>query len=597
MDVARLIVAIEGNTAGADAAFAKTQAGMNAIVLGSALMGAAVVGAGILAVKAAGDFQQGLTSLVTGAGLASKDVGKVHDAILQMAQDTGTSTKQLVDGMYMISSAGFPAAQALDILKASAEGAKVGNADLGIVADATTTILKDYPNTMNGAAGAVNALVATVANGKTHMQDLAQSLAMILPTASAAGVSLFDVMGAMATMTGEGVPAANAATYLRQTILSLVAPGGAAKKTLDDIGLSSKQVADSLKTQGLPATLQLITDHLKNKFPVGSAAYVAALKDIAGGSKTMQGMLDLTGTHLKDFGANVNKVGGASVASGQKIQGWSDVQKDLNFQVSVAKSMVEAAFISIGEKLLPKVTEFIQFLTVHAKPAIQGFTQWLQDHKAIVIITAAVVGGILVTAFTMWAASALAAGIATLIAMAPVIAIGAAIGLLAAGVIYAYTHWGWFKTVIDGVLPGLGKMKDALGQVFDFLGKVKDRIGDLLGQLGKLKDLLGSGLGIVGNAVSGIHLPGFASGTQYTAGGAFAGAEHGPELLLTPGVYTAPRGSTVVDAQDTAKILKGSGGGVTNNYNIYPAKAEFGPEDMVRLQRRHALLASTSAGY
>ena len=141
----------------------------------------------------------------------------------------------------MVESAGYHGADGLKVLQAAAEGAKVGNADLGTVADAATTILKDYPNVLNGAAGAVNELVATTASGKTHMSDLSQSLAQILPTSSAAGIGLNDVMGAMATMTGEGVPAANAATYLRQTILALQLPSKQTKDALASVGLSTTQ--------------------------------------------------------------------------------------------------------------------------------------------------------------------------------------------------------------------------------------------------------------------------------------------------------------------------------------------------------------------
>ncbi len=178
-----------------------------------------------------------------------------------MAVQTGTGTKQLTDGMYLIESAGYHGKAGLDVLRAAAEGAKVGNADLGTVANATTTIMKDYANQHISAAQAVNFLTATVANGKTTMQDLSGAMASILPTASAAGVSLRDVMGAMSTMTAEGVPAADAATYLKQTIIGLDAPSSLASKTLKSIGLNSSDVAAEMH-KSLPDALKMVTDHL-----------------------------------------------------------------------------------------------------------------------------------------------------------------------------------------------------------------------------------------------------------------------------------------------------------------------------------------------
>ncbi len=337
-----------------------------------ASVGAATIGIGTKAVQMAADYQSGLTSLVTGAGEAQSNMGLVSAGILNLAQSTGTSTKQLTDGMYMIESAGFRGAAGLAVLKASAEGAKVGNADLGTVADATTTLMLNFGLKSSQAGIAVNTLIATVANGKTTMQQLSGSLSQILPTAAAAGVGLNDTMAAMATMTGEGVPAANAATYLRQTILGLEAPSAGTVKALQAVGLSSTQVADEMK-KSLPDTLQMITDAVGKKFPPGSAAYVAAIKNISGGAKTMQGMLDLTGVHLATFKSNVVSIAGAVKQGGSSITGWSAVQGTFNAKMDEAKSAVEVLMIKIGQALLPTVTS----LMTQIVPLIVQFSDWI----------------------------------------------------------------------------------------------------------------------------------------------------------------------------------------------------------------------------
>jgi len=333
--------------------------------------GLAALGVGAASVKMAGDFQASMTSLVTGAGESQKNIGLVSQGILKMATETGTSTKQLSDGMYMIESAGYHGQAGLDVLRAAAEGAKVGNADLGVVADGVTTIMTDYADKNVSAAAATNFLVATVASGKTHMQDLSASLASILPTASSVKVGLGDVMGAMATMTGEGVPAADAATYLRQTLMQLASPSKSGAKALEDIGLSAQQVSDSMKVS-LPATLGMIMDHLKNKFPEGSIAFQDALKNIAGGSKQMQGMLDLTGTHLQTFKDNVDNISGAVKKGGSGISGWSDVQKDFNFKMDQAKAGVETLGIDIGSVLLPPLSNIVGAIG----PILTNFDNW-----------------------------------------------------------------------------------------------------------------------------------------------------------------------------------------------------------------------------
>ena len=152
--------------------------------------------------------------------------------------------------------------------------------------------------------------------------------------------------------------------------------------------------------------------------------------------------------------------------------------------------------------------------------------------------------------------------------------------------------------LLGGVLqnvvgPAIGGIIDLVSKLIDLISGLVDKIGGALGKLGDFKDLLGNGLGAVGNALG---LGGHAAGTNYHAGGPFIGAEQGPELLLTPGIYSAPRGSTILNARDTAAVMGGNGGSHTT-VNIYPQKADLNAADLSRHLRRAALHASTGGAY
>ena len=440
--------------------------------------------AGIVAVvstKMAGDFESAITNLETGAGELHSNLKMVSDGILNMAPAVGESTKQLTDGMFMIESASQHGAQALNTLKMSAEGAKVGNADLGAVANAVTTEMTNYKDTNLTAAQATNTLIATVSAGKTHMQDLTLAMANVLPIGAKAGISLTDMSAAMATMTGKGIPAADAATYLRQTIMSLENPTTKARDEFKAMGLDSDKVAAEMKVS-LPNALQMITEAAGKKFSVGSAEYIAAVANMVGGTKSMQGIMNLTGSDLNTFKTNVTNISGAVKTGGNDISGWAQKQQDFNQKMDQAKASLETVGISIGTKLLPVGNRLMDFL---ASPAftnfativgtdivngingfitaistvvgwVQQFSNFLQNNQVamdlfIGALTAAaiLIGGPLVLAFIGWAAAALLAGIDTLIAMAPIILIGALIALVVAGIILAYQHWGaivaWFQ--------------------------------------------------------------------------------------------------------------------------------------------------------
>ena len=65
----------------------------NDLKLGLLVAGAATVALGVSALKMAGDYNAGLTTLVTGAGEAQKNLKLVHDGLLQMSVDTCPGTR------------------------------------------------------------------------------------------------------------------------------------------------------------------------------------------------------------------------------------------------------------------------------------------------------------------------------------------------------------------------------------------------------------------------------------------------------------------------------------------------------------------------
>lgn len=561
---AQLLVRVNADTAAAEASLGAMSGKLAALGMPAAVAVAAVGAIGVASVVMAGNFQESMTQLVTGAGESQSNLKMVSDGILQLANDTGTSTKQLAAGMFMIESAGFHGAAGLNILKIAAEGAKVGNADLGTTADALTTILKDYPNVTGGATGGMNLLIATVANGKTHMEDLASSLSQVLPAASSAGIGINDVMAAMATMTGEGVPAAEAATYLRQTIIALDAPSKQAKDALAAIGLSSTQVAAEAQ-KNLPAALKMIQDRLAAVYGQGSPQYVAALRNIAGGSKQMQGMLDLTGVHMSSFQANLNNVTGAVKKGHGEVTGWNLVQGNFNQHMAVAREKVETMFIGLGQHLLPVVQRLVDAIANHIIPALENFAGWLtgnsksiQQWRPLLQAVAIMIGGALVAAFVAWAISAASAAVATLAAMAPVLLIGAAIAMVIAVIILIVRHWDVLSAKLGAFAGGVGS---AVGNAFSGLGTLVHNVWG--GIEGAIKGAINGVIGVINNfirfidgiqihipsiGVGPVHSPAFnwnglgiktipalAAGGTVGIGGAAIVGEAGMELLTVGG--------------------------------------------------------------
>lgn len=347
--------------------------GAKTLMLGLAAAAADAAGK---ALTMAGNFEQQNTMLVTSAGESLNNLQMIKAGVLDVSTATGTSTDQLEAAMYKIESSGERGTAALVDLRAAAEGAKLENSNLADVANAEMTIMTDYASTHITASQAINDLIATVAHGRASIQDMAGAMSTVLPTANAVGVNLYDVSAALSVMTARGTDAASAATYLKQMLIALDAPSSKSVKTLAEIGLTTAQISDEMKIS-LPGALAMIEDHLKAKFPEGSAAYVEALKNISGGSRTMQGILQLTGGSLKTFEQDAKDVADAVKQGGTQIDGWTLAQKNFNVEMDKARTSLDAFGITMGTALEPAAEKLVAVFQQDVMPRLNDFGGWI----------------------------------------------------------------------------------------------------------------------------------------------------------------------------------------------------------------------------
>lgn len=460
-------------------------------------VGIAAAAAGDHMLHMAGDFQQGMTRLVTGAGEVQSNMHLVSQGILDLAGQVGESTKDLAAGMYLVESAGFHGAAGLNVLKIAAQGAKVGNADMATVADAVTTALNAYHIGADGAAAATNALIAAEGQGKTNLEALAGSLSTVAPIASLAHVSLNELVAAMATMTAQGTPAADAATYLKQTIGQLSNPTAKARAEMKALGLDATAVSMNLGKNGLASTLTMLTDAITAKMgPAGTVlietlrkasgnatqfqtilanlpptqqTFIGALATMVGGTKSMQAALELTGANMQVFQHNTDVINEKVKAGGSTIEGWSLVQKNFNQRMAEARGTVEALSIRIGTALLPAAQNILH--------VTMDVVTWFGKHKDVALALAVVIGGI-TTGFLIYKTAVLAISVATKVWTAaqwllnlamdanPVGLVIIAIAAIAAGVYLLWTHSKGFRDFFIGAWHVIWDTLKAIGGWF-----------------------------------------------------------------------------------------------------------------------------------
>ncbi|MET8449336.1 phage tail tape measure protein [Streptomyces sp. NPDC005209] len=343
--------------------------GRTAKIAGEAMAGGLAVGLAVSA-KHAAEFQSSMTKISTQAGATMKDVRQLSDQVLKLGTHAQQGPKELADSLYHLKSVGMDNVSAMKALKEASDLAAVGGSSL----EETTNALAGAWRTGIKGAGSFHEAVSTVnaiiGAGNMRMEQFTEAIGTgILPSAKTFGLSLKQVGAALALMTDEGIPAVDAATRLRMSFSLLGAPSGAAEKQLKKIGITGLDLANAMRSKdGLIGAIQLLKDHL-DKSGMSAAEQSQTLSRAFGGGRSSSAILTLINNLdvLKKKQDQVNKT------TGRFDDAVKQQRKTAEAQWKLLTSNLEVMSVRVGTKVLPPITDFVQFLSETAMPAAAHF--------------------------------------------------------------------------------------------------------------------------------------------------------------------------------------------------------------------------------
>jgi TP901 family phage tail tape measure protein len=318
---------------------------------------AGAISLGVVALKAAGDFEAQMNTINTVAGLTVDQLGAVGKGIRQLARDSGADLADLTAAYYDLVSAGISAADAQGVLTAANTLAIGGLGTTKETIDLLTTAINSYGLKASDAGQIADQFAQAIAAGKVTAADLAASFAQVGSIAASSGIGINELAAGYAQLTAKGVPATEAATQMRAGILALLKPSdelnGLQKKT----GINFAKLA---KDKGMVVAFE--------RMRVEAKKAGVPLVDLAGRVEAYNMILATTGTNLEGYKKNLDAVNKSEGVAERQAR---ERQKGLNFQLARIKALARDAAITIGSKLLPKIT-----------PIIEKLAQFIDDHQA-----------------------------------------------------------------------------------------------------------------------------------------------------------------------------------------------------------------------
>ncbi len=301
------------------------------------------------AIKMATSFETSMQKIVGLVGVAQESVDEMRESVLALAGETARSPQELAEALFAVTSAGQRGDEAMATLEAAARAAAAG---LGTTKDIALTVvgaLQSYQAEGLTAADATDILTATVRAGNLEASELAGSLSRIIPIAQNAGVSLEELGGAVALVSGTGAATSEVITGLRAAIFQMSAPTAEAATALADAGVSADVLKETLAEDGLIAALQLVRQAAGDDDVI--------FRKLIGSSEAMTSATVLLGATNERLAATFGVV--ANFA-GATDEAFAVAAETTAFQFQQALTNLKISAVELGATLLPIVRDVLE---------------------------------------------------------------------------------------------------------------------------------------------------------------------------------------------------------------------------------------------
>ncbi len=398
-----------------------------------------------------------------------------RNAAINSSNETGLSLDTTTKGLYQaISSIGDGGKKTEKIFGTMAKAAKAGGSEVKDSVSLISAGMKAYNSINDKTAKQISDMAfQTQKLGSTTFPEMATSMQKVFPSASSLNMSLGDVFGSFATLTGVTGDTNEVSTQMKGIMTGLMKPTSAMSSLMKKYGYESGE--SMIKAKGFGGVLKIL-----KKETGGSSTEMGKL---FGNSRALTAMLALTGNQYDTFVEKTKKVKGSTGATDKAM-------KDMQTSMSRLKKVVNVAKNSLtifGSAALKVVVPAAEKLANKLKKLSKSFAKMPEEQQKSIVklgLFVASIGPVLTVGGTLLRtvgniglafsgvikAISEAGGIIPLITSPAGIAIGVFAALVVAGVLI-YKNWDKLKKAGKALANMVKKIAKAMGFDFGAMGK------------------------------------------------------------------------------------------------------------------------------
>lgn len=318
-----------------------------------------IAGVGVAAAKTAADYESAMSNVQAITGATGDDFKKLTQLGKDLGASTAWSAQECAEAMQYTGMAGWTAEENIAGLKGILDLASASGTDLARTSDIMTDAISAFGDTAGDSARYADVMTRACTSANVSVETLGESYKYCGAICGTMGYSIDEVTTSLAVMGNMGIKGSQAGTALKNAISNMAAPTKNMQAAMKDLNISITNQDGSMKSWG--EVIKNLQGSFKGLTQDQQAAYAKQLF----GKESMAGMLAIINTSTSDYNALADSIKNSGNAANDAAQ---TQLNNLNGQLTLLKSALEGAAITIGDKLLPYIKSAVSW--------VQKATDW-----------------------------------------------------------------------------------------------------------------------------------------------------------------------------------------------------------------------------
>ena len=305
---------------------------------------------GAAALKTTADFDAGMSEVKAISGATGTEFKQLETKAIQMGAKTKYSATEAASAFKYMAMAGWDTNDMLSGISGVMNLAAASGEDLATTSDIVTDALTAFGLSAKDSSHFADILAQASSRSNTNVGLMGETFKYVAPVAGALGYSAEDCAVAIGLMANSGIKASQAGTALRSLFTRLAKPTDTVAAAMEKYNITLTDANGNMKP------LSTLMSEMRDRFSGLSEAQKANLAATLAGQEGMSGLLAIVNSSDADFKNLTDSINNADGASERMAK---TMQDNLKGSVTIFKSTVESAAISIGKKLTPEVRKFV----------------------------------------------------------------------------------------------------------------------------------------------------------------------------------------------------------------------------------------------